>query len=85
VDLFKYSETNGVQNDFGLKLVPTILALKSGQLSNETSHNNGMMQHGYSLDMMDLKACPKWTKFLKPQNNDLFINSDWSEDKQLLA
>jgi len=85
VDLFKYSETNVVQNDFGLKLVPTILALKSGQLSNETSHNNGMIQHGYSLDMMDLKACPKWTKFLKPQNNDLFINSDWSEDKQLLA
>jgi len=64
-----------------------LLAMNSRQLANETTHSDGMIQHGFSLDMMDLKACPKWTKFLKPQNNNLYMDKDWSLSggKQLFA
>ena len=68
-------------------MIPIVLAMNSRQLANETVQSNGMIQHGFSLDMLDLKACPKWNKFLKPKNNNLYLNKDWAlgENRQLFA
>ena len=61
-------------------MIPIVMAMNGRQLANETVENNGMTQHGFSLDMMDLKSCPKWSKFLKPKNNNLYMEKNWTID-----
>jgi len=81
VDLFKPSEisdSNGIQkHDLGLKMIPIVMAMNGKQLANKTIESKGMITHGYSLDAMDLQACNKTSKFLKPKNNNLYLNEKW--------